>query len=106
MNKSKNKTEWKKANGTRGVRYYEHVTRKHKGKPDRYYSVRWYRQSKTLEEGIGWSSEGWKISEIVNIRHKLQQNYKSGVKPSNFTELKDEHLRKKLKRKPKKNKNK
>lgn len=95
MNKEKNKTEWKKANGTRGVRYYEHTTRKHKGKPDRYYSVRWYRRSKTLEEGIGWSSEGWKISEIVNIRHKLQQNYKSGEKPSTFTELKDEHVRNK-----------
>ena len=94
MNKTKQSTEWIKAKGTRGVRFYEHGTRKHKGKPDRYYAVRWYRVGKTHEEGIGWSSEGWKITEITHIRHTLQQNYKSGSGPITFADLKKEHFKK------------
>ncbi|TIH11683.1 site-specific integrase [Marinifilum sp. JC120] len=95
MNKARTTTEWKKVNSTRGVRYYEHATRKYKGNPDRYYSVRWYRQGTTLEEGIGWSSEGWKVAEIADIRHKLQQNYKSGEGPTTFAALKEQHAQKK-----------
>ncbi|WP_319761094.1 tyrosine-type recombinase/integrase [Maridesulfovibrio sp.] len=93
--KARNTTEWKKISSTRGVRYYEHATRKYKGNPDKYYSVRWYRQGKTLEEGIGWSSEGWKVAEIADLRHKLQQNYKSGEDPNTFVALKEHHARKK-----------
>ena len=42
----------------KGVRYYEHPTRKH-GKviKDRYFAIRYQRDGKRVEEGIGWASE-------------------------------------------------
>ncbi|MBU1056102.1 MAG: site-specific integrase [Proteobacteria bacterium] len=45
--------------GTRykGVRYYEHPTRKHGVKKDRYYTIRYQRDGKRIEEGLGWASE-------------------------------------------------
>lgn len=85
---------WKKVKGTKGIRYFEHETRKHKGKPDRYFTVRWSHAGKKFEEGIGWSSEGWTATDISGIRHRLQQNYKSGAGPTSFTDLKNEHERK------------
>lgn len=42
----------------KGLRYYEHVTRKHGKKKDRYYSVRFKVDGKDYTYGIGWWSEG------------------------------------------------
>lgn len=89
------KAKWSKVKGAIGLRYYEFPDRKHKGKLDRYYSCRWSRNGKKIEEGIGWSSEGWKVSEIVTLRHTLQQNYKKGSGPTTFAELKEQHAKKK-----------
>ncbi|WP_031485819.1 tyrosine-type recombinase/integrase [Maridesulfovibrio frigidus] len=88
------KAKWTKVKGAIGLRYYEFPDRKYKGKLDRYYSCRWSRGGQKTEEGIGWSSEGWKVSELVSIRHTLQQNYKKGSGPTTFTGLKAEHERK------------
>lgn len=41
----------------RGVRYYEHPTRKHGVKFDRYLAIRYQKDGKRIEEGIGWTSE-------------------------------------------------
>ncbi len=41
----------------KGVRYYEHETRKHGVKFDRYLAIRYQRNGKRIEEGIGWTSE-------------------------------------------------
>lgn len=48
--------QWK---GTRfkGVRYYEHSTRKHGVSKDRYFAIRYQKDGKRIEEGIGWTSE-------------------------------------------------
>ena len=45
--------------GTRykGVRYYEHPTRKHGVARDKYFSIRYQRDGKRVEEGLGWASE-------------------------------------------------
>ena len=40
-----------------GVRYREHKERKHNGKLDRYFFIRYKRHGKTIEEGAGWSSQ-------------------------------------------------
>jgi len=42
----------------RGLRYYEHPTRRHGKKKDRYYAVRFRRDGKLYEYGIGWWSDG------------------------------------------------
>jgi site-specific recombinase XerD len=47
---------WKGTNFT-GVRYYEHPTRKHGVGKDKYYAIRYQRDGKRVEEGIGWTSE-------------------------------------------------
>ena len=42
----------------RGLRYYEHPTRRHGKKRDRYYAVRFRCDKELYEYGIGWWSEG------------------------------------------------
>ena len=42
-----------------GVRYRKHSKRKHGIKFDRYYTIRYRRDGKRIEEGVGWSSGGW-----------------------------------------------
>ena len=41
----------------KGVRYYEHPIRKHGVGKDKYLSIRYQRDGKRVEEGIGWTSE-------------------------------------------------
>lgn len=48
--------QWKGTN-FKGVRYYEHSTRKHGVGRDRYFAIRYQRDGKRVEEGIGWTSE-------------------------------------------------
>lgn len=81
---------WKRLPGTKGIRFFEHATRKHNRRPDRYFSVRWTRNGRDVEEGIGWSSEGWQTDTIIDARHTLQKNYKRGLTPSTFAELREE----------------
>lgn len=78
---------WVPLSGVKGIRYYEHDERKYRGRPDRYYSVRWARQGKVKEEGIGWASEGWVAADLILMRNQLQQNYKQGDTPTTFKEL-------------------
>jgi len=42
----------------KGLRYYEHDTRRHGKKKDRYYAIRFKVDNKLYEYGIGWWSEG------------------------------------------------
>jgi len=55
-----------------GVRYYEHPTRKHGIKPDRYFAIRAQVNGIRREEGVGWASEGcteqMAATELANIK--------------------------------------
>lgn len=51
------KTKWIPT-AHRGLRYYEHPTRRHGKKKDRYYAVRFRRDGKLYEYGVGWWSDG------------------------------------------------
>jgi hypothetical protein len=71
--------------GTRykGVRYYEHPTRKHGVKKDRYYAIRYQRDGKRIEEGLGWSSEldpkdqkKWTAEKAALILGELKESAK------------------------------
>ena len=61
-----------------GVRYREHPDRKHSGRPDRYFSIRYKRDGKLLEEAVGWASDGMNARKATNLRSEIIQNIKEG----------------------------
>lgn len=72
-----------------GVRFREHETRVHKRKKDRYFSIRYYRDGKQVEESLGWLSNGMTMEEAQEIRGKIIQNIKKGDKPQSFAEMRE-----------------
>lgn len=82
MKKLKVKTQYP------GVRYYEHPTRKQRnGQPDRYYSIRYKKDGRTIEEGMGWATEQWNAEKAHNILNKLKENRKIGSGPQSLSEM-------------------
>jgi len=79
--------KWKKTNHA-GLRYFEHETRKHGKKKDRYYAIRFRLDGQLHEYGIGWLSDA--IPEAIRKEEpnlgfedyclKLLRQYKSNVK--------------------------
>jgi integrase len=79
--------QWKKTAHT-GLRYFEHDTRKHGKKLDRYYAIRFRLDGELKEYGIGWLSDG--IPETIRKAEpnlgfedyclKLLREYKTNVK--------------------------
>lgn len=71
-----------------GVRYYEHKTRKHGIQRDRYFAIRYQREGKRCEEGLGWSSskEGWTAEKAAIELAKLKQAYTLGEGPNTLRE--------------------
>lgn len=70
-------TTWKKTKHV-GVRYRESKTRKHKGKSEKYYSIRYKSHGQTKEEGIGWESEGKTPQFCSNLRGEIISNIRMG----------------------------
>ncbi len=79
--------KWKKTNHA-GLRYFEHETRKHGKKKDRYYAIRFRLDGQLHEYGIGWLSDG--IPEAIRKEEpnlgfedyclKLLRQYKANAK--------------------------
>ena len=61
-----------------GVRFRENKTRKYRGKPDRYFVIRFKRQGKLIGESVGWSSQGMNAQKANSIRSEIVQNIKEG----------------------------
>jgi len=71
-----------------GLRYFEHETRKHGKKKDRYYSIRFRLDGKLHHFGVGWLSDG--IPEAIRKEEpnlgfedyclKLLREYKGNIK--------------------------
>lgn len=72
--------------GARGVRYYEHPTRKHGVGRDRYYAMRYKVNGSTKEEGLGWGSEGWTLERAIAERSKLKEAHRTGQGPATLEE--------------------
>jgi integrase len=70
-------TTWKTTKHV-GVRYRESGARKHRGRSDKYYSIRYKLAGKTVEEGVGWESSGITPQYCSNLRGELVQNAKTG----------------------------
>ncbi len=62
-----------------GVRFREHESRKFRGKPDRYFSIRYKRDGKTKEESCGWLSEGITAAMAAEIRSEIVSNIRTGT---------------------------
>ena len=73
-----------------GVRYREHPSRKHNGKPDRYFSIRYYINYKDCEEGLGWASDGWNAEKAHKILAKIKEGVKTGAGAQSLGELRAE----------------
>ena len=70
-------SQWKKTKYP-GVRFREHETRKHGISKDRYFVIRYQRDGKRHEEGIGWASEGWTAEKAGNELAELKKAYTLG----------------------------
>jgi hypothetical protein len=74
--------------GHKGLRYFEHETRKHGKQKDRYYAIRFRIDKKLHTYGVGWLSDG--IPEAIRKEEpelgfqdyclKLLRQYKGNVK--------------------------
>lgn len=62
----------------RGIRYYEHETRKHGIQRDRYYTIRHTVDGKQVEEALGWMSDGWTLKKARAHLDKLQEAKRTG----------------------------
>lgn len=71
----------------RGIRYRESDTRRHGSRPDRYFFIRYKINGKSKEEGAGWASEGMTAQKASQIRAKLAENIRLGVKPQSLAEM-------------------
>ena len=87
-------TTWKKTRFV-GVRYRESKTRKHKGKPEKYYSIRYKSHGQTKEEGIGWESAGKTSQFCSNLRGEIISNIRMGEGHHSVKEKRDKETAKK-----------
>lgn len=76
---------WKKTKYP-GVRYREHPSRKHGIRPDQYFTISSWVDGKTVEEGLGWASEGWTPKQAAALRSELAQNRRRGNGPRTLKE--------------------
>lgn len=84
---------WIKAG--KGIRYFEHPSRKYGKRADRYYALTYKLDGKTLCEGLGWESENHVPGESLLARAErllaqLRENRRLGSGPRTLTELREE----------------
>ncbi len=70
----------------KGIRYREHPTRKHGIMLDRYFAIRFQKDGKRKEEGLGWGSEGWSASKAALELAKLKEAATKGEGPASLAE--------------------
>ncbi len=58
-------TKWETVE--RGIRKYDHLTRKNGLKPDTYFALRYKIDGKRYEEGLGWASEGMTLAKAREV---------------------------------------
>jgi hypothetical protein len=70
-----------------GARYREHTTRKHGIKPDQYFFIRYQKDGKRKEEGVGWASEGWSPSKVALKLAELKAEANTGEGESRLSDV-------------------
>jgi integrase len=71
-------SDWQKTRH-RGVRFKENSKKRHQGKPDRYFLIRYGREGKTIQESVGWLSEGITPQYASNVRSEIVNNIRLGT---------------------------
>ncbi len=61
-----------------GVRYWVSDTRKHKGKPERCFVIRYKRHEKPVSETVGWQGQGVTPEFCAQLRGQITSNIKTG----------------------------
>ena len=61
-----------------GIRFYYHKTRKHGIKFDQYFAIRYQRDGKRVEEGLGWASEGMTLEKAIKELGDLKEAARLG----------------------------
>lgn len=69
-----------------GIVYYEHKTRKHNGKPDRRFLLRYRFNGKQHEEALGWASQDWNVFRASEEMASLKRNQRTGKGPVTIKE--------------------
>jgi len=82
---------------SQGIRYFEHETRKIGIRKDRYYSIRHTVDGKQIEEGLGWTSQGWTVKKAQSLLGILNENKRRGEGPRTLKEKRELEARKKRK---------
>jgi site-specific recombinase XerD len=77
--------KWIKTNFP-GVRYREHLTRKHGVKKDQYFTIRYKLNGKDKEEGLGWATQDWTAAKAYDRLKELKENRKAGEGPQTLKE--------------------
>ncbi len=63
-----------KSKNYKGVYYREHETRKNGVSKDRYYIIRYQKDKKGIEEGLGWASEGMTKLKAMETLCEIKSN--------------------------------
>jgi len=69
-----------------GVRYRDSDKRRFKGKPDRYYAIRYSKEGRSIEESAGWESDGMSPLVASQKRGEIIQNIRMGQGHSSLKE--------------------
>jgi hypothetical protein len=62
-----------------GVRYYEHNNLKYNNKRDRYFSIRYKKSGRTVEEAAGWASSSMNAQKASFMRGEIVQNIRESM---------------------------
>ncbi|MCB2184024.1 MAG: tyrosine-type recombinase/integrase [Desulfobulbaceae bacterium] len=74
------------------IRYTEHTTRQHNGKPDRTFYIRYWRDGKKIDESAGRWSRGMNALKASKIRSVIVDNIKLGKRPQSIKEMRQMEL--------------
>ena len=79
--------QWQKSTYP-GVRYREHPSRKlRSGQADRYFAIRYRQAGKSMEEALGWASEGWNAEKAHGVLTRIKENVRTGLGPQSLADM-------------------
>lgn len=91
-------TSWKKTRFV-GVRVKESPNRTHRGKPDKYFLIRYGKDGKIIQESAGWASQGITAQLASTIRGEILSNIRLGAGHQSLLEKRQqEETKKRLKK--------
>ena len=72
-----------------GVRYRVHPSRKHGVQKDKYFAIRYQKDGKRKEEGLGWASEKWSAQKASITLAELKKAHITGEGPTRLSEKRE-----------------